>query len=177
MASAASPRSAPASRHSRPAGALPRRGAWRRRCGRGLKSAPGPRRPRVQRPRGGPRGARRDERRRTEVIRPRRVRGYTFFESRPGAPGVRSVGGPNPMTQPDPHPTLNAESERLRQSAERSTHWKRWGPYLSERQWATVREDYSAHGTAWEHFPHDHARSRAYRWGEDGLLGISDNHQ
>ncbi len=56
-------------------------------------------------------------------------------------------------------------------------HWKRWGPYLSERQWGTVREDYSAKGEAWDYFPHDQARSRAYRWGEDGILGISDNHQ
>lgn len=54
---------------------------------------------------------------------------------------------------------------------------KRWGPYVSERQWATVREDYSADGDAWSHFPHAHARSRAYRWGEDGIAGISDNHQ
>ena len=53
--------------------------------------------------------------------------------------------------------------------------WRRWGPYLSERQWGTVREDYSAGGSAWDSFPHDHARSRAYRWGEDGLLGISDD--
>src|SRR6185312_3358498 len=55
--------------------------------------------------------------------------------------------------------------------------WKNWGPYLSERQWGTVREDYSPYGNAWDYFPHDHARSRAYRWGEDGLLGVSDNHQ
>ena len=55
-----------------------------------------------------------------------------------------------------------------------SENWRRWGPYLSERQWGTVREDYSPHGNAWEAFPHDHARSRAYRWGEDGLLGICD---
>ncbi|KAF9333367.1 hypothetical protein BGZ91_011287, partial [Linnemannia elongata] len=53
----------------------------------------------------------------------------------------------------------------------------RWGPYLSERQWATVREDYSGDGDAWRFFPHDHARARAYRWGEDGLAGLSDNHQ
>jgi hypothetical protein len=59
----------------------------------------------------------------------------------------------------------------------RTAHWRRWGPYLAERQWGTVREDYSPGGTAWEYFPHDHARSRAYRWGEDGLLGICDNHQ
>ena len=55
--------------------------------------------------------------------------------------------------------------------------WRRWGPYLSERQWGTVREDYSADGDAWASFPHDHARSRAYRWGEDGLAGFSDEHQ
>src|SRR5689334_19014791 len=70
-----------------------------------------------------------------------------------------------------------AEEQRLRAAADRSAHWKRWGPYLSERQWGTVREDYSPYGNAWEAFPHDHARSRAYRWGEDGLGGISDNHQ
>ena len=69
------------------------------------------------------------------------------------------------------------ERQRLREAEARSVHWRRWGPYLSERQWGTVREDYSPDGTAWEYFPHDHARSRAYRWGEDGLGGISDNHQ
>jgi len=67
-----------------------------------------------------------------------------------------------------------AEEGRLQEEAERTKNWKRWGPYLSERQWGTVREDYSAGGSAWEYFPHDHARSRAYRWGEDGLLGICD---
>jgi hypothetical protein len=67
-----------------------------------------------------------------------------------------------------------AEGRRLADDARRLANWKRWGPYLSERQWGTVREDYSANGAAWEHFPHDHARSRAYRWGEDGLLGITD---
>ncbi|MBI4473664.1 MAG: glucosidase, partial [Acidobacteria bacterium] len=70
-----------------------------------------------------------------------------------------------------------AEEQRLEESRRREQHWKRWGPYLSERQWGTVREDYSPHGTAWDYFPHDHARSRAYRWGEDGLGGISDRHQ
>ncbi len=69
------------------------------------------------------------------------------------------------------------EQNRLIESEERRAYWRRWGPYLSERQWGTVREDYSPHGTAWDYFPHDHARSRAYRWGEDGLCGISDNHQ
>jgi hypothetical protein len=72
---------------------------------------------------------------------------------------------------------MNAEQIRLDQARAHKVHWRRWGPYLSERQWGTVREDYSPAGTAWESFPHDHARSRAYRWGEDGLLGISDNHQ
>ena len=70
-----------------------------------------------------------------------------------------------------------AEQQRLEEDAARREHWKRWGPYLSERAWGTVREDYSPHGTAWEAFPHDHARSRAYRWNEDGLGGISDRHQ
>ena len=73
--------------------------------------------------------------------------------------------------------TLTAEEQRLEQSRERKAHWKRWGPYLSERAWGTVREDYSAYGTAWDYLPHDHARSRAYRWNEDGLAGISDRHQ
>ena len=72
--------------------------------------------------------------------------------------------------------TLTAEEQRLRETERHDVHWRRWGPYLSERQWGTVREDYSPHGTAWDSFPHDHARSRAYRWGEDGIAGISDNH-
>ena len=72
---------------------------------------------------------------------------------------------------------MSTEDERLKASGEREVHWKRWGPYLSERQWGTVREDYSAQGDAWSYFPHDHARSRAYRWGEDGLGGICDRHQ
>ena len=72
---------------------------------------------------------------------------------------------------------MTEEDRRLQEANERKAHWRRWGPYLSERQWGTVREDYSAAGTAWDYLPHDHARSRVYRWGEDGLLGISDNHQ
>jgi len=71
--------------------------------------------------------------------------------------------------------TTNAEKIRLADSPKK--YWKRWGPYLSERQWGTVREDYSPGGTAWEYFPHDHARSRAYRWGEDGIAGMSDRQQ
>ena len=69
------------------------------------------------------------------------------------------------------------EDVRLEDNRTRKEYWKRWGPYLSERQWGTVREDYSPGGTAWEFFPHEHARSRAYRWGEDGIAGISDRHQ
>ncbi|NNF07621.1 MAG: glucosidase [Candidatus Eisenbacteria bacterium] len=72
---------------------------------------------------------------------------------------------------------LTKEGQRLEASRDRLTHWKRWGPYLSERQWGTVREDYSEDGSAWQYFPHDHARSRAYRWGEDGIAGISDRRQ
>ena len=72
---------------------------------------------------------------------------------------------------------MNAEDQRLQASVERKVHWKRWGPYLSERQWGTVREDYSPNGDAWDYIPHDHARSRAYRWGEDGIAGICDRHQ
>jgi len=71
-------------------------------------------------------------------------------------------------------PNATAERERLDESHAGKKPWKRWGPYVSERQWGTVREDYSPGGTAWEYFPHDHARSRAYRWGEDGLAGFSD---
>ncbi|HIG26618.1 MAG TPA: glucosidase [Verrucomicrobiales bacterium] len=66
------------------------------------------------------------------------------------------------------------EKQRLREDSKRDKNWKRWGPYLSERQWSTVREDYSPDGTCWEYFPHEHSRSRAYRWGEDGILGITD---
>jgi mannosylglycerate hydrolase MGH1-like protein len=72
---------------------------------------------------------------------------------------------------------MTAEHTRLEESRERTAHWKRWGPYLSERAWGTVREDYSPYGSAWEYFPHDHARSRAFRWNEDGIAGISDRHQ
>jgi mannosylglycerate hydrolase MGH1-like protein len=72
---------------------------------------------------------------------------------------------------------VTAEHRRLDESRTRNVHWKRWGPYLSERAWGTVREDYSPFGTAWDYFPHDHARSRAYRWNEDGLAGISDRQQ
>ncbi|HEY0320345.1 MAG TPA: hypothetical protein VGC66_05180 [Pyrinomonadaceae bacterium] len=72
---------------------------------------------------------------------------------------------------------LTAEEHRLKEAREYTRHWKRWGPYLAERAWGTVREDYSADGAAWGYLPHDHARSRAYRWNEDGIAGISDRHQ
>ena len=78
------------------------------------------------------------------------------------------------MPKPPP-PTLDPERQRLAQNRDGAAAWKRWGPYLAARQWGTVREDYSATGDAWESFPHDQARSRAYRWGEDGLLGICDD--
>src|SRR6201987_2224312 len=72
---------------------------------------------------------------------------------------------------------LDPEARRLAEDAGRTRNWKRWGPYLSERQWGMVREDYSAEGTSWDYFPHDHARSRAYRWGEDGIAGFCDEHE
>jgi len=72
---------------------------------------------------------------------------------------------------------VNAEEKRLQESRERTAHWKRWGPYLAERAWGTVREDYSADGEAWDYLPHEHARSRAYRWNEDGIAGFCDRHQ
>src|SRR5499426_557267 len=72
---------------------------------------------------------------------------------------------------------MNAEQKRLELAHDRNSHWKRWGPYLSERAWGTVREDYSPHGNAWGHLPHAHAQSKAYRWGEDGIAGISDRRQ
>src|SRR6266478_6612537 len=96
-------------------------------------------------------------------------------QSRSGAPESSGV----PLLYPNPAEgrAMTEERRRLAEAQARTAHWRRWGPYLSERQWGTVREDYSPHGTAWDYFPHDHARSRAYRWGEDGLFGISDNHQ
>ena len=85
----------------------------------------------------------------------------------------RSSTGAGPSTG---DATPAAERERQAAAREQGAPWWRWGPYLAERQWGTVREDYSPGGTAWDSFSHDHARSRAYRWGEDGLLGICDNH-
>ena len=72
---------------------------------------------------------------------------------------------------------MSEEKRRLQGRATGRNAWKHWGPYVSERQWGTVREDYSAHGNAWEYFPHEHARSRAYRWGEDGIAGLCDQEQ
>jgi len=71
---------------------------------------------------------------------------------------------------------LTEEEKRLKEDRERTKYWKKWGPYVAERQWATVREDYSHDGDAWSHFSHDMSRSRAYRWGEDGIAGVSDTH-
>ena len=72
---------------------------------------------------------------------------------------------------------MNEEEQRLNQCRVDLVPWKKWGPYLSERQWGTVREDYSDTGSAWDYFTHDQSRSRAYRWGEDGIAGYSDNKQ
>ena len=71
---------------------------------------------------------------------------------------------------------LSEEEKRLKLDRERKGYWKKWGPYVAERQWATVREDYSENGDAWSHFTHDMARSRVFRWGEDGIAGVSDTH-
>ena len=79
----------------------------------------------------------------------------------------------NPMTEP----AVTAEGARLAEARDGGIPWKLWGPYLSERQWGTVREDYSESGDAWNYFSHDQARSRAYHWGEDGIAGISDEKQ
>src|SRR5271157_463081 len=87
-------------------------------------------------------------------------------------PCYLGVGGITLMSQ---NPTT--EHRRLSGSANRRADWKNWGPYLAERAWGTVREDYSASGDAWNHFPHDHARSRAYRWNEDGLAGYCNRFQ
>jgi hypothetical protein len=82
---------------------------------------------------------------------------------------------PSPETPGTPEPT--AEDQRMAAARDDKVPWRQWGPYLSERQWGTVREDYSTYGSAWDYFPHDHARSRAYRWGEDGIAGICDDRQ
>jgi hypothetical protein len=86
---------------------------------------------------------------------------------------------PDPDNEPDkdPAPGSDAERRRLREADSGVRDWRAWGPYLSERAWGTVREDYSEDGNAWDYFPHDHARSRAYRWNEDGMAGICDERQ
>src|SRR5580692_9716513 len=83
----------------------------------------------------------------------------------------------SPIAAPKSPMKISTEKHRLANDRSGSENWRRWGPYLSERQWWTVREDYSAGGSAWDYLPHDHARSRAYRWGEDGIAGFSDDHQ
>ncbi|MCX6978378.1 MAG: glucosidase, partial [Verrucomicrobia bacterium] len=82
-----------------------------------------------------------------------------------------------PRTKAPIPPPKIAELARLAEDAAGTRGWRSWGPYVSERQWGTVREDYSPGGDAWTYFPHDHARSRAYRWGEDGIAGWSDDQQ
>ena len=96
-----------------------------------------------------------------------------------GSKTTKPRKGPSKSLKPrqSPAPVLNKEAQRRDESRLHQMDWKRWGPYLSERQWGTVREDYSPQGTAWEYFSHDMARSRAYRWGEDGIAGMSDVNQ
>ena len=96
--------------------------------------------------------------------------------SRPPSTTRKAPSSSQPPRRP-PAPILNEEAERLEEARLRHVDWNHWGPYLSERQWGTVREDYSPQGTAWEYVSHDMARSRAYRWGEDGIGGVSDVNQ
>src|SRR5207247_3907567 len=98
---------------------------------------------------------------------------------RPGLIAWATPRGTEPMTRSriaasGAATPKTAEASRL-EEIHRGIRWRRWGPYLSERQWGTVREDYSENGDAWGYFPHDHARSRAYRWGEDGIGGFGDD--
>src|SRR5213082_1313289 len=92
---------------------------------------------------------------------------------------IQRVGCRHPLSQPVliKGVPMNAEQIRMNEAREEQVPWRRWGPYVSERQWGTVREDYSPDGQAWDYLPHDHARSRAYRWGEDGLAGFCDIEQ
>ena len=90
-------------------------------------------------------------------------------KDRPGSTGKRETVRPRFVDV--------TEQKRLNEAREAGVPWKKWGPYLSERQWGTVREDYSQDGNAWAYFSHEQSRSRAYRWGEDGLGGISDDQQ
>src|SRR6185369_9929665 len=96
--------------------------------------------------------------------------------------GARRVGGGCGRSSPPPachlrRGWMSNEQNRLIAARMQGIPWRKWGPYLSERQWGTVREDYSPQGDAWNYLSHDAARSRAYRWGEDGLAGISDDRQ
>ncbi|KAI9336571.1 Six-hairpin glycosidase-like protein [Obelidium mucronatum] len=88
-----------------------------------------------------------------------------------------TISGPPGTTPKSPKPIEGSEAQRMRDADTMKKHWRRWGPYISERQWATVREDYSHNGDAWRYFPFEHSHLRTYRWGEDGIAGISDNHQ
>ena len=94
----------------------------------------------------------------------------------PSNPGPAAPPVVPPAREPpgDGRAAIPAEARRLAADSQRLANWKRWGPYVAERQWGTVREDYSPDGSCWGYFPHEHARSRAYRWGEDGILGITD---
>src|SRR5215510_10748247 len=114
------------------------------------------------------------------IARERSARGSAISPSirtertrRRSAPTSRSCGS-SPDSLMHARAGTDPESLRLAEDDRREKNWKRWGPYLAERQWGTVREDYSASGECWDYFPHDHARSRVYRWGEDGLLGLTD---
>src|SRR5439155_5645946 len=155
------------------------------------------------RPHHGLRGAarRRRPRRRGRALRGRdlALAGARRAAARPGGRPARLRRGRHPLAlrrpahparpgrRPEPPPARRpagvrttmpgAEQRRLEEANASVFPWKRWDPYLAERQWGTVREDYSDTGEAWEYFPHDHARSRAYRWGEDGIAGISDDKQ
>src|SRR5262249_25106517 len=100
----------------------------------------------------------------------REMPGSRIYQPQHSGPAYIDNRGNNKMTK-DP------EALRLRETSAGNAPWKMWGPYLSERQWATVREDYSDSGDAWGYFSHDQARSRAYQWGEDGLAGLSDDRQ
>src|SRR4051794_37396020 len=94
-----------------------------------------------------------------------------------GPGGGRRAGPDTRRGRRDGHTMVNVERQRLRDADASGVPWRQWGPYLSERQWGTVREDYSSGGDAWSAFSHEQARSRAYRWGEDGLAGICDDKQ
>src|SRR5204863_7974167 len=106
---------------------------------------------------------------------PRRGGGQDTAGQRVNGPAV--AVGAKPTIPAHANIYQTREGARLLTNKDRAGHWNRWGPFLAERAWGTVREDYSANGDAWDYFPHDHARSKAYRWNEDGLGGICDRHQ